>query len=108
MSYISQLCLPLQQKSPDLLQTQDDPEPLLRLFVLFQKIFRTLDGVLFLPQEMIDEMQILDIDRPEIPVPFLILARLQDIELRLPEPEQTLVNAEHFRYLSHGIVLLAE
>ena len=53
-------------------------------------------------------MEVFDIDGAEVAVAFFVFAGLEDVELRFPEAEEGLVDAEHFRDFSHGVVLFAE
>lgn len=102
------LRFPLYEERLYLLEALDDFEAVFGLLVLFEEFLGAFDGVFFLAEEVVDEMEILDIDGAEVAVAFFVLFGLKDVELSLPEAEEGLVDPEHLRDLAHSIVLFAE
>lgn len=90
------------------MEALDGFKALVRLFIGFQEFFGAFDGIFSLAQQVVDEVEVFDIDRSEMAVAFLVLTGLENIEFRFPKTEEGLVYTEHFGYLPHGIVLLAE
>ena len=72
--------LDFQQESFDLLQGLNQLETFLGFFISFQKIFRALDSQLSATQEIMYQLQVFNINRPEVTVTFPVFAGLKNIE----------------------------
>ena len=104
----SQLRLPFQKEGSNFLKALDNFKPLVRFFIFFKEFLCSFDGIFLLPQQVVDQVEVFDVNRPEITVSFFILTRLKDVEFGLPEAEKGLVDPKHLRDLSHCIILFAE
>src|SRR6201991_79849 len=104
----SQLCLPFKKEGSNFLKTLDNFKPFVRFFIFFKEFLCSFDGIFLLPQQVVDQVEVFDVYRPEITVSLFILTRLEDVEFGLPEAEQGLVDPKHLRDLSHCIILFAE
>jgi hypothetical protein len=60
---------------------------LLRFFVPFQEVFGTFNSKLAPAQQIMDQLKILNVHGPKVPIAFPVLTRLQNVELCFPVPQ---------------------
>jgi hypothetical protein len=102
------LCLPFEEEGSNFLKSLYNLKPFFRFFIFFKKFPGSFDGKFLLPQQVVDQVEVFDVDGAEVAVSFFVFAGLEDVEFGFPEAEEGLVDPEHFRDLSHSIVLFGE
>src|ERR1700748_2950637 len=95
----------LKQELFDILQRVYYPLRILCLArIITQMVFRAVYGIAFIPDEVEDNLQVLNIFQAEKPVAFFVLFGLKYREFLLIKTQQRLLYIKHGRNLAHGVV----